>query len=65
MLDLTASIAPYLYEVLERERAIEADRRRWNVRLRELLIAERRNAPKHDDRQTPKGPRGGPAHVAS
>jgi hypothetical protein len=54
-----------MYEVLEHERAIEADRRRWNVRLRELLIAERVTAPKRDGSQTPKGPRGGPAHVAS
>jgi hypothetical protein len=55
-----------MYEVLEREREIEADRRRWNLRLREMRIADRLEArqTRHDS-TPPKGPCCGPAHAAS
>jgi hypothetical protein len=36
--------APLMYEAVKHERNAEAARRRWNVRLRELLAAERLKA---------------------
>lgn len=44
MMDLTSSMAPYMYEAMEGVRNIEADRRRWNVRLRQIRAAERLRA---------------------
>jgi hypothetical protein len=41
MMDLTSSLAPYMYATMEGVRNIEADRRRWNVRLRQIRAAER------------------------
>lgn len=60
MLDVTFSLAPYMYEVMEDERNLWARRRQWNVRLRELRAADRlkaareallRKAGKRDDIQ--------------
>jgi len=49
-MDLTSSFAPYIYEALESERAIERNRNRWLAELR----AERRRerSPRH---QRPAG----------
>ena len=41
MMDFTATLAPYIYESIEHERDIEANKRRWNARLKELMAADR------------------------
>ena len=51
MIDFTSSFAPYLYEALESERAIERHRGRWLAELRAERRRERSPRP-----QRPAGP---------
>jgi hypothetical protein len=41
MLDFATGLAPHMYDALRAEREAEAEKRRWNRRLRELKAADR------------------------
>ena len=53
MLDLNATLAPDMYLVMRDLRDLEAEKRQWNRRLRELLRGERASTDRSDGNAPP------------